>query len=738
MVFAKIIREATSALRSRAKSEAANAGLEDMARLQALFAAGDYAEVERLARAITTRNPRNANAWKALGVTLFGQGRVAEALPPLQQAAALMPDDAEAQVNAGVALQQLDRNGEAEEFFRRGLRAAPNSAAIHLKLGDMFTRLGRPADGEASYRQALGLAAESIDAHRGLGIALMSQGRAMEAEASYRQALALHADNIEVNFELACALTNQNRFAEAEPLFRKTLALRPEHVEARHNLGSVLMGLDRVAEAEKSYRQVLQIQPGDAVAWNHLGLALWSLGRLVEAEASCRRAVELKSDYAQGYQNLATILTYMCDYRELVSLNDKALALDPDSRTIWEQRLYSFSYHPELTAAEIFKEFVRWGERFGKPLATFPTRDKTPSRRLRVGYVSPDFRRHTSRFFFWPLFANHDHNRFETYAYSNVRVEDEFTAEFKGAFDHWRNIRNVSDEDAAQTIRDDEIDILVDGCGHMLDERLGIFMLKPAPIQATWLGSAWTTGLKAVDYALQDGYVSPEGTLASEKIIRLPHFFAAYRPPEITAQVVPAPCVRNGYVTFGYSGRSERLNHRAFRVWGEILQKIPGARMILDYKTFADPATQAYFRKFMTQLGMDASRVTMRNSANIFEGLGDFDILLDSFPHSGGTMIFDALWMSVPTLTLAGRPPVGRIGTSLMLNLDLPRWVTQSEEEYAERACELAADPHALAQLRAGMRERMLASPLMDGPGFARAVEAAYHEMYTTWRKDNA
>ena len=352
---------------------------------------------------------------------------------------------------------------------------------------------------------------------------------------------------------------------------------------------------------------------------------------------------------------------------------------------------------------------------------------------MRVGYVSPDFRRHTSRFFFEPLFEHHDKGEVELFAYSNVLRDDSHTERFKKLFDHWRPIRGVADQAVADMVRRDRIDILVDGCNHMMDHRLGIFTLKPAPIQVTWLGAAWTTGLPMVDYVLFDQYMAPEGTLAREKIVRLPGCFVAFRPPEETAEVAPLPAQRNGYITFGYSGRTERLNHKVFRAWGEILRRLPQARLILDFGPFADPPTQAYYREFLAKHGIDTSRVTMRKSENIFEGLGDIDILLDCFPHSGGTMLFDALWMGVPFVSLASRPPVGRIGTSLLKNLGLDEWVAQSEEEYIGKAVAFAGDVEALSELRVGMRSRMQASPLMDEAGFARGVEAAYRTMWAGW-----
>ena len=442
-------------------------------------------------------------------------------------------------------------------------------------------------------------------------------------------------------------------------------------------------------------------------------------------------------------QSYSSLLAHMSNYSDVCRFSDDALSYassnlytaDELSR-MWEGRLYTWIYHPDLRAEEICAEHVRWGTRFPTlDTDTFDLHDRSRSRRLRVGYVSPDFRGHTCRFYFEPLFSSHDHARFEVFAYSNVVCEDEHTERMKPYFDGWRNILGLSDEAAAELIRKDKIDILIDGCGHMNGTRLTVFAHKPAPIQVTWLGSAWTTGLPQMDYVLFDPYMAPEGTASSEKIVHLPRTWAAFRPGEraIRCEVKASPAVENGYVTFGYTGRTERLNHRVFHAWGRILKRLPQARLVLDYKPFNDPKTQAYYREFLEEHGVDTTRVVMRNSENIFEGLGDIDILLDSFPHSGGTMLFDALWMGVPAVTLASSRPVGRIGTSLMSNLGLPEWVAQSEQEYEDKAVAFAQDMAGLASLRGTMRARMQGSPVMDERSFARDVESAYEEMWRTW-----
>lgn len=697
--------------------------------------AGRLQQAEALYRQALQLAPNHPDALYLLAQLSHQAGNDAAAFELIQRAIRVKPGDPFMHDNLGSLYRAQHRLGEAEASFRRALELKPDFAGAHYNLGVTLQDLGRPLEAERSYRRALALKPDHADAHYNLGIVLRDQGRLSEAAASYAQALKVDPDFADAHYNLGLVLQDAGRMSEAGACYAQALKLNSQLAKAHNNLGIVLQDLGRASEAEASYRRALEIDPGYAEAHSNLGSVLRDLGQLVAAEASFRRALELKPDIAEAHQSLSSALAYLSDYRQVAAESDLALRLKPGDARIWEQRLYAYSYHPDLSAAEIYAEFVRWGDRFPDPVVDFSGHDRTPGRRLRVGYVSPDFQRHTSRFYFWPLFANHDHSVVELYAYSNVKAEDEYTARFKGLFDHWRNIREVADGDVARMVREDEIDILVDCCNHMRDDRLGVFTLKPAPIQATWLGAAWTTGLKAVDYAMIDPYMAPEGTLARETIVRLPHFFVAYRPPEQTAEIASPPCVKNGYVTFGYSGRTERLNHRSFRVWGEILRQIPDARLILDYQSFADPPTQAYYRQFMAQLGVDVDRVLMRKSDNIFEGLNDIDILLDCFPHSGGTMLFDALWMGVPALTLAGRPPLGRIGTSLMMNLDLPDWVAQSEDDYIAKARALGGDFQALAGLRAGMRERMRNSPVMDGAGFARGVEAAYREMYAKWAR---
>lgn len=635
-------------------------------------------------------------------------------------------------LEAALQHHQAGRFSEAAAIYQDVLQTDPSHAdALHL-LGLIALQVGQNATAADLIGRAIAASPTNPVYFSSLGSVRKAQGNLDAAVESYRKALALKPDFSEAHYNLGLVFQSQEKHAAAIEHYRNALAINPDYADAYGNLGAVYHLQGRMDEAIECYQKAISIRP-DAVAHNNLSMVLKGQYRFLDSLRHALRAVELNPGLAAAHQSLAMMLGHLSDFSGVTEHSDAALALGgDDDRDLWESRLYIYSYHPDLSAEDIYAEFVRWGDRFPPPPANrFAEWDRNPERRLRVGYVSPDFRQHTSRFMFEALFAAHDRSQIELVAYSNVKAEDAFTERFKELFDQWRNIRGMSDAEAADMVRSDRIDILVDGCNHMTDDRLGVFALKPAPIQVTWLGSSWTSGLPTMDYVLFDKYMAPEGTLAREKIVRIPCVGAFHELDP--GDIGPPPVLKNGYITFGYSGRTERLNHRVFRAWAEILQRLPEARLILDFMPFDDPATREYYAMLLEKHGVDVGRVIMRRSMNIFEGLGDFDILLDSFPHSGGTMLADAAWMGVPLLTLAARPPVGRIGTAVLSHIGLENWIAHDEAEYVDKAVAFARDVEYLKTLRPTMRDRLRRSPLMDKEAFARSLDAAYRAMWRRW-----
>jgi protein O-GlcNAc transferase len=697
---------------------------------------GKLEEAETSYKKAIAINPEYAEAHSNLGLTLQELGRLEEAKTSYKKAIAIKPEFAEAHSNLGITLKELGRLEEAETSYKKAIAIKPEYAKAHSNLGNTLKELGRLEEAETSYKKAIAMQPDYAEAHTNLGLTLQELGKLEEARTSYEKAIAIKPEYAEAHSNLGNALKELGRLEEAETSYEKAIAIKPEYAEAHYNLGITLQELDRLEEAEVSYKKAIEMKSYLAQAHCNLGNVLRELHRYAEAVKFTTKAIELNPKLAGAQQAHSAMLACLSDFSDVVEYSNAAVALKSDNPNIWESRLYCYIYHPDLSAQEICAEHVRWGMRFPTLNADlFDLHDRSPSRRLRVGYVSPDFRGHSCRFFFEPLFSQHNHIQFELFAYSNVLTEDEHTQRFKTYFDEWRNIRGVSDQEVVEMVRRDRIDILVDACGHMQNNRLAVFTYKPAPIQLTWEGGSWTTGLEQIDYVLFDPYMAPPGTLAIEEIVRLPKTRTVFRPGEraLNEPVKSLPALKTGNITFGYSGRTERLNYKVFNAWGKIMERLPTAKLVLDYKIFSDVQTQRYYRDILGKYGIDVSRVTMRNSLNIFQGLGDIDILLDSFPHNGGTMLFDSLWMGVPALTLASRPPVGRIGASVMTNIGLSNWVAKDEYEYVDKAESFAKNIEELARLRPSMRERMKASPLMDEAGFARDVENAFQNMWHRW-----
>jgi predicted O-linked N-acetylglucosamine transferase (SPINDLY family) len=370
----------------------------------------------------------------------------------------------------------------------------------------------------------------------------------------------------------------------------------------------------------------------------------------------------------------------------------------------------------------------------------FESRRKS-NRKLKVGYVSPDFRKHATRHFILPLLENHDHNAFEIFAYANLLEKaDSFTDKYESLVDHWCDVTSLTSDTFARKIYDDQIDILLDLAGHTHGNRLLTFARRPAPIQVTWLGFGYTTGVRAIDYILMDEHCAPPGSeaLFAETPWRLETTPFAFRPASDMGVPGVTPAVSTGSVTFVSLSRSIRLNARVVAVWSEILKRVPKSRLVIDSRSFKIQETRHALTESFAAHGIASDRLSIGYHTPPWDVLRSADITLDCFPHNSGTTLFESLYMGLPYITLAGRPSVGRLGSSILHGLGHPEWVAHSEADYIDKAVALASDLDRLAFLRASLRDEMERSPLMDEHGFARRVEGAYRSMWQRWCEANA
>jgi predicted O-linked N-acetylglucosamine transferase (SPINDLY family) len=359
-----------------------------------------------------------------------------------------------------------------------------------------------------------------------------------------------------------------------------------------------------------------------------------------------------------------------------------------------------------------------------------------PERRLRIGYVSPDFCNHVNSFFTIPLLSNHDHQQVEIIGYADVVRPDSVTQQLRGYSDVWRNTVGLSDEQLAGLIRDDRVDILVDLAMHTVKNRLLVFARQPAPVQVTWLAYPGTTGLPTIDYRLTDPYLDPPGLFDdcySEESFRLPETFWCYDPLTEQPPVNALPAAVNGVITFGCLNSFCKVNDECLALWARVLRAVPQSRMLLHAPL--DPARERVLAKFQEH-GVPASRVEFVSRKPRHEYLRLYhriDMALDPLPCNGGTTTLDAFWMGVPTLTLLGKTALGRAGWSLLCNLGLKDLAAETPQGLVDRAVQLAADSSGLQELRRTLRQRMQHSPLMDGKRFARHMEQAYRQMWMKW-----
>jgi len=667
--------------------------------------AGQLAQAQTLYRQILDQQPKHAGALHYLGVVEYQSGHLDVAVDLMRRAIALKPEYAEAYNNLATALRDMGQFEEAAAACRRAIALRPDYAEAYSTLGN----------------------------------ALRDQDQTEEAVAAYRRAVALKPNLTEAFFNLANALREVGQLDEAVAAFGQAIALRPNYPEAYNALGIALRSLGQLERAITAFRQAIILMPKSAEAYSNLGMALRDVGQLDESIAACRQAIDLKPQFPEAFVNLGIALRVQGRSEEAIGAYRRAIALRPGYVEAHSNLVYALHFDPGYDARSIAVEHTRWNRQHAAPLTKFiPSHDndRDPDRRLRIGYVSPDFREHPIGRFLLPLLAHHDKGQFEVFAYANVLVSDSTTQRLRSYADQWRNIVGLSDAQVADLIRKDRIDILVDLTMHMALNRLLVFARKPAPVQITYLAYCSSTGLETIDYRLSDPFMDPPGSnesIYSERTIRLPDTYWCYEPVIASSQVGPLPALQQRFITFGSLNNFCKVSEPAMAAWIKLLRNVPNAQLLLHA---LEGSHRQRLRDRLQREGIDPTRVRFASfmpTQQYFDLYRLIDIALDTFPYGGGTTTCDALWMGVPTISLAGKTGVGRGGLSILSNIGLSELVADSEQTYVQLASDLAGDVARLGQLRSTLRQRMQRSPLMDAPRFARDIEAAYRQMWQTW-----
>jgi predicted O-linked N-acetylglucosamine transferase (SPINDLY family) len=544
------------------------------------------------------------------------------------------------------------------------------------------------------------------------------------------------AQQIAALFEQARQLAGAGRHAAAVDVYRELLRKQPANVDALSASGDLLWDLNRHEEASRCYESAVALHPDNRKLLFKLGNLYWLMGRLTDAEACFSQILALAPRDAQALNNLGLVRQEEGDPLQAERFYRAAIESDPGYVEAKSNLLLCLNYQDQRSAESVYREHTAWAQEIISGIAqravSFPD---GAHKRLRVGYVSPDFKTHSVTYFFEPLLRLHDSSGFEIFCYDDASRPDAVTERLRAGCEHWRIIAGASDDDVAKVIRQDEIDILVELAGHTADNRLRLLARRVAPIQVTYLGYPNTTGVAAIDYRITDAVADPVGvtdSLHCERLVRLPVAWC-YLPPQDAPPIIERSSDATS-VTFGSFNKIAKLSDRAIRTWSRVLQDIPGSSLLLKCSALNDAEVAARLKQRFIRCGIDADRIRTvgfaKDNREHMAMYGEVDIALDTFPYCGTTTTCEALYMGVPVVTLSGNTHVGRVGASLLSALGRKEWIADSEDRFVEIVRSLAQHLPHLVRLRKSLRDEMAASPLLDGLKFTRSLENLYRGLH--------
>lgn len=586
------------------------------------------------------------------------------------------------------------------------------------------------------YAEILEADSDHVDALHLLALTFCQSSQHEVAITLFRKALAVGGANAVLYTNLGAAQQGARRLAEAADCYRQALQLQPDSAEAHNNLGVVLMEQGELDEAIVCFRNALRQNANYGLAHNNLGVALMDQGRQDETEACYRRAVCCQPDLALAHNNLGNVLRASQRAAEATVHLREALRLKPDLASTHSDLLFCLNFDAEYDAEAVFAEHCRWGSAHGQVnTLSPPANDPDPERRLRIGYVSPDFRNHAVARLFEPILANHDPRHIETICYAEVPVPDDVTTRLQALAQHWRSTCGLSDLQVAELVRSDAVDILVDLAGHTCHNRLRAFAYRPAPVQVSYLGYPNTTGLRAIDYYLADAVLVPpeETRWFTEEVIHLPHGVCCFAAPT-SLDVGCLPVLSKGRITFGSLFRPDKLTANVYDLWSQVLKAIPDAGLLVFWPTMKGALRDRVYRDF-TARGIAGDRLDLRHEAPPHGYLSvyrDIDVILDVVPWSGTTTICEALWMGVPAIGLCGQRLASRGTVDMLTQLGLTELIARTPDEYVALAVNLTADWDRLAQLRFALRD-LMRTHVCDGRKFTRSLEEVYRNVWRRW-----
>ena len=715
--------------------------------------------------------PNFAQAYENLGSVLHLQGDLEAARKAFGKAIAYQPDSPLAQAELGLILHKQGKPKQAMPYYRQALQLNPADAITHYNLAQALEDVQDDAAAQASYEQALLLQADYLDALFNLGYLHKRHQRYAEANQYFTRILQLspeheralqvladsylekgeihlfvstylkavgegNAFSAEKMNDMVAMLLDKDLPNEAEQYCQMALEKAPDSPLILNNMGLICYARNDPYAAIGYFERAIQAKPDFAPAYSNGALPLLRVGKVNEALGYLHKAVALNPDYFAAYVNLGMAYSDFGNIPQALEYLEKALAIKPDNIKPIQSILFLSAYHPDKINARYYELLTAFGRLTAQSVQPFKHwRVAAQPARLKIGFVSGDLKHHPVGLFLKPLLANLDPAAFDVFIYSNSVLEDKVTGELKSMVSGWRVISHLNDEMAARRIQEDGVHILIDLSGHTSLNRLPMFAWKPAPLQMTWLGYWASTGMPAIDYLIADEVSVPAEAHAqfSEQVAYLPQTRFCFSKPLQAPAVNPLPALTKGYVTLGCYHKYTKATDEVIALWCEVLKQLPDARLRWQTTAFGDQEMVQAAQARFAACGIDTSRCQFLPAVGVYAYLqshAEVDFILDTFPFTGGTTTCDALWMGVPTLTMAGQTLIARQGASLMAAAGLPDWVVHDQAAFVQQAVAFASDLSALAQTRAQLRARLQDSPLFDGARFTTAFAGLMTQLW--------
>lgn len=697
--------------------------------------AGKLQDAERIYRAILQIQVNHPDANHNLGILAVQVGKPDESLPYFKLALETNPKCNQFWISYIDALVKLERTDEALSLLNQGKTFGLN--------GEIASRIATIIENYAEVKK------EKTEAYlsslkRNVMNAIVQQfssGNYLEAETMSRDFIQKYPTDAFGYMACGSILVQCNKHKEAVIVLNKGLQFSDNEPTIHNSLGLALQYLGNYEEAFFHYKKALAIKPDFAEAFNNMGNALQDLSKLDEALAQYQKALQIKPDFAEAHNNIGNALKELGKSEEALLHYKKALEIRPDYAGAFSNLLFNNSL-TKKSQQILYKDYCTYSNKFEKKI-NYPHANKhifkSKKIKIKIGYVSGDFRHHSVSYFIKEVFANHNHDSFDIYAYTTTLESDDFTTYIKNYVNHWKSLVGLPDEAAAELIYNDRIDILVDLSGHTQGNRLLVFARKPAPIQITWLGFLNTTGLKNIDYILSNRWMITEADIpyCSEK----PWYFDGpsscfwNEALEHDIEINKLPALSNKYITFGCFNKYCKINNNVLMSWINILKMIPHSRLFCKNKLFEqENIKKEFLQNFVAEL-IDSSRIILEGDSPVLDFLrshNNIDISLDTFPYNGGTITCHSLSMGVPVLSIKGDSVISHVGESFLRPMGLDDWIAENEDDYVAKAISWSNRLDDLANLRMTLRQRFKAV-YGDSVGFTKKLEDAYRLMWEIW-----